>query len=232
MNQALFLFIITNRKVTNGVTVAAFGDQPVMDWTVFWRTAPSLSSGWDTGSSSGTWVHTPCLQPRPSMACLPLRSTTFVNKISGKYIKHSFLLFSFGKTWKLEKLFLHLLSPHAKKNFWQEYGLPRESAKEQLHPEDSIHDDWSFGGWSPWFCRWNLWHFSSGWGFSWIALWFLVYEELQIHVFLEWLTRVMHSMETPALIVILVRKWRLSLWHFSHTSCEINATRFRFPLFK
>lgn len=98
----------------NGVTVAAFGDQPVMDWTVFWRTAPSPSSGWDTGSSSGTWVHTPCLQPRPSMACLPLRSTTFVNKISGKYIKHSFLLFSFGETWKLEKLFLHLLSPHAK----------------------------------------------------------------------------------------------------------------------
>lgn len=115
MNQALFLFIITNRKVTNGVTVAAFGDQPVMDWTVFWRTAPSPSSGWDTGSSSGTWVHTPCLQPRPSMACLPLRSTTFVNKISGKYIKHSFLHFSLGKTWKLEKLFLHLLSPHAKK---------------------------------------------------------------------------------------------------------------------
>lgn len=105
INQALFLFIITNRKVTNGVTVAAFGDQPVMDWTVFWRTAPSPSSGWDTGSSSGTWVHTPCLQPRPSMACLPLRSTTFVNKISGKYIKHSFLLFFLAKLGNYKNYF-------------------------------------------------------------------------------------------------------------------------------
>lgn len=150
MNQALFLFIITNRKVTNGVTVAAFGDQPVMDWTVFWRTAPSLSSGWDTGSSSGTWVHTPCLQPRPSMACLPLRSTTFVNKISGKYIKHSFLLFSFGKTWKLEKLFLHLLSPHAKKNFDRNMVYPERVRKSSYiqkipfmmtgHLVDEAHD--------------------------------------------------------------------------------------------
>lgn len=149
INQALFLFIITNRKVMNGVTVAAFGDQPVMDWTVFWRTAPSPSSGWDTGSSSGTWVHTPCLQPRPSMACLPLRSTTFVNKISGKYIKHSFLLFSFsfGETWKL---FLHLLSPHAKKFFDRNMVYPERVRKSSYiqkipfmmtgHLVDEAHD--------------------------------------------------------------------------------------------
>lgn len=147
INQALFLFIITNRKVTNGVTVAAFGDQPVMDWTVFWRTAPSPSSGWDTGSSSGTWVHTPCLQPRPSMACLPLRSTTFVNKISGKYIKHSFLL---CETWKLEKLFLHLLSPHAKKIFDRNMVYPERVRKSSYiqkipfmmtgHLVDEAHD--------------------------------------------------------------------------------------------
>lgn len=133
--------------MTNGVTVAAFGDQPVMDWTVFWRTAPSPSSGWDTGSSSGTWVHTPCLQPRPSMACLPLRSTTFVNKISGKYIKHSFLLFSFGETWKL---FLHLLSPHAKKFFDRNMVYPERVRKSSYiqkipfmmtgHLVDEAHD--------------------------------------------------------------------------------------------
>ena len=75
---------ILSRRVRSDPTAAACGDQPVTVWTVSWRTAPSLSSAWASGSSSGTWEPTPCLRPPPSTACLPPRSTTTANRLSGQ----------------------------------------------------------------------------------------------------------------------------------------------------